>query len=260
MTSLQFALRLNAASCIVFGTAFVLFAPEVSGFLGTMPDPLLFALGLVLLVNGGHLAWASVRERPIWGEVLWFSLGDMFWWLGSLALLATGFWISTPAGIFGAWAIAIAVGFLGLWQLVEFGRARTGLSKDAHFRRVGRSWLALPLWVKLWLFGLNGVFLFAFAFVPSDVARVVLTGYAASGPLLAGFALAQGGLTRLAGVGHIVPWVPMLVWLGLNFPAGETKSYVIVLFATVLICLLLDTVDTARWLSGERAVIGGLNQ
>lgn len=260
MTSLQLALRLNAASCLGFGAVFVLFAPGVSRLVGTVPVPVLLALGVLLLVNGGHLVLASLRTRPIWGEVLWFSLGDMTWWLGSLGLLATGLWITTPAGIIGAWVIASAVSCLGLWQLAELGRARTGLARQAHLRRLDRSWRALPRWVKLWLVGVNAVFLVALAFVPSDAARVVLTGYVASGPLLAGFALAQGGLTRLAGVGHILPWVPMLVWLGLNVPAGNAQLYTVILSATVVICLLFDIVDTARWLRGERAVTGGFDQ
>ena len=139
----------------------------------------------------------------------------MIWWLGTLGtlgtlgLLATNAWIETPSGRAVVWAVAIVgaiveaivgaivVLMLGLWQLIELGRARTGLTAKAHLARIGRSWMGLPLWVKAWLFGLNAVFLAALAFLPSDFARVVPTGYVASGLLLAAFALVQGGLTRL---------------------------------------------------------------
>ncbi len=260
MTSLQYALRLNAASCLVFGAVFAAIPQWVAVFLGSPPAWVILGIGIALLLNGAHLFFASLRRRPVWGEILWFSIGDMIWWLGALGLAATRTWVETPGGTVAAWAVAIVVAGLGLWQLTELGRARTGLGARPHLARIGRSWMGLPLWVRLWLFGLNGVFLAALAFVPSDMARVVLTGYVASGPLLAAFALAQGGLTRAAGLGHLLPWVPMLGWLAADFPAGAQGVYAGVLAVCAAICLGFDVYDTARWLKGERAVIGLLAQ
>lgn len=256
MTSLQIALRLNAASCLGFGVVFVAVPGPTAAFLGTMPETLVLPIGAVLVLNGLHLAWASTRVRPIWPEILWFSLGDMLWWLASLGLLALGIWITSPAGTVAAWGTALLVAGLGLWQMLEVGRARTGLPAKAHLARIGQSWLGLPLWVKVWLFGLNAVFLLAVAFIPSEMARVVLTGYVASGPLLAGIAFAQGGLSRLAGLGHLVPWLPMLIWLGTNPSTGPAAAYAAMVIACTGICLAFDVYDTARWLRGERAVIG----
>ncbi len=115
--------------------------------------------------------------------------------------------------------------------------------------------MSLPNWVKIWLIVLNAIFLAAFLFPENGLATVVLTAYVASGPLLLGFALAQGGLTRLTGAGHLIPWIPLLVAL-LYFPASTHQvTYVLTLGAALILCLILDFYDLGRWICGDRAIL-----
>jgi len=259
MISLAFVLRLNAASCLVFGALFMSIPSTVASVLGNASPAVLFGLGAVLFVNGAHLLLASIRTRPFTAEILWFSMGDMAWWLVTLTLIAAGVWITTPPGIALALLVALCVAALGLGQLLHLGRDGTGLRGRALWRRIGHSWLSLPLWVKIWLFALNAVFLLSPAFLPWDAARVVLIAYVASGPLLGAFAVFEGGLTRAMGLAHLVPWVPMLVWLtiwiGSSEAHGLALGYAALLACITTICLAFDVYDLWRWARGEREIL-----
>lgn len=79
--------------------------------------------------------------------------------------------------------------------------------------RVGQSWMALKTWIKLWLFFLNALFLGAFIFLYHPVSRWILVAYISSGAILVPIALFQQGLSRILGLGHILPWLPLLVYL-----------------------------------------------
>ena len=179
MTSLTVVLRLNAASCLGFGALFIILPGDVAFTLGAAPPGVIFGLGLLLLGNGTHLALASLRLRPIHAEILWFSFGDMAWWLASLALIAAGFWITTPHGVALALLVAACVVGMGSAQLFVLGRERSGLIASGHWRRIGQSWMSLPGWVKAWRIALNAVFLAVSALMPWDAACVVLIAYLA---------------------------------------------------------------------------------
>ena len=260
MASLRLVLRANALSCLVFGALFSIAPAAVARFLGDAPETAVFVIGILLIGNAAHLFFAAMRPALIRAEVIWFSLGDLLWWSGSLALLATQVWVTSDRGILVTWLVAVAVAGLGLAQLWLLGRATAGLHLKAYWRSIGASWLALPLWVKVWLFWLNGVFLAALFFVPSELSRIVLIAYVAAGPLLLAFAFFEGGLSRLMGLGHLLPWAPMVVWLvmwlwqtGLTSPDAV---YGVVLAVTTMICLGFDIYDVRRWLRGDRAILG----
>ncbi len=259
MTSLAFVLRLNAASCFGFGALFIAIPNAVSTVLGNASPFALVALGALLLVNGVHLLLASMRTRPLTAEILWFSLGDLAWWLITMTLIAADVWITTPLGMVIALLVALCVTALGLAQLLHLGRDGSGLRVRDHWRRIGHSWLSLPLWVKFWLFALNAAFLLAPVFLPWAAARIVLIAYVASGPLLAAFAFFDGGLTRAMGFAHLVPWVPMLVWLTIWMGSAEAHGlalgYAVLLASMTTACLAFDVYDLWRWVRGERSIL-----
>lgn len=264
MTSLAYVLRLNSASCLGFGGLFVLIPDIVADTLGAAPPIAVFGLGILLLVNGVHLAIASLRKRPNRLEIIWFSISDMVWWLASLGLIAAGVWVTSATGITLALLVAIGVAALGLAQLFILGREASGLTKSGHWRRIGQSWLSLPVWVKIWLVALNAVFLAAPAFLPLSAASIILIAFVASGPLLLGFAVHAGGLTRAMGIGHLLPWTPLLLWLiwegcllndGLMQSEPMQLTYVWLLGLMLSVCLAFDLYDLARWWHGDRDIL-----
>ena len=258
MTRLRFILRLNAATCFVFGAWFSLFPAEVSSFLGDMPSLAMRLIGVGLLGNGTHLLVAAARHIPRQTEVLWFSAGDLLWGALTALLLASNLWITTPAGHSAAAVVALGVSALGLAQLWQIGQAEAGLDAGAYWRQMGQAWLAMPLWVKLWLFFLNGVFLAGFAFDP--FARIVGIAYIASGPALLALVFRQGGLTRATGVGHLIVWLPLFVWLsGWLLQIGGSSAefmFASVLWGSLAVCLGFDLYDLRRWAKGERSILG----
>ena len=119
-------MRINAASCLIFGALFVLAPATVGSFLAEKtpaPELYILILGVVLLINGLHLLWASIRTQIGKYLVWYFSSGDMLWVIASLALLLAKLWVTSPAGILTTILVALLVGFLGVMQLRLGGMA-----------------------------------------------------------------------------------------------------------------------------------------
>ncbi len=121
MGVLKTILRLNAASCIGFGVLFVAVPGAVAAFLGVPPAPdmAIGGLGALLILNGIHLLHTSLRTHPPKALVLYFSAGDFLWVAGTAILMAAGVWVTTPAGIVAAAAVAAMVGAMGLAQFLS---------------------------------------------------------------------------------------------------------------------------------------------
>jgi len=108
-------LRMNALSCLAFGALFAAAPAAVAAFLGSAAADPVRLLGVLLMLHGAHLVWASGRRTPAW-EVRYFSAGDALWVVVSLALIASGFWVTTAAGQAAVLAVAAGVGMLGWLQ------------------------------------------------------------------------------------------------------------------------------------------------
>ncbi|MDA0577454.1 MAG: hypothetical protein O3B24_05080 [Verrucomicrobia bacterium] len=116
MKPLSTILRLNAASCILFGLLFAS-APEwTSALIGNAAPLVLRIVGLGLILNGAHLLFASSRSKPLCPELLYFVLGDFAWVVATVVLLVLGVGVTTTAGIVAAILIAMLVGSLGFMQ------------------------------------------------------------------------------------------------------------------------------------------------
>jgi hypothetical protein len=136
------------------------------------------------------------------------------------------------------------------------------------WRSIGRSWLALKTWVKVWLLVLNLVFLFALQLPRSPLRAWVVYSYLAAGICLLPIMVRQRGLTRLLGVGHLVPWLPLLAYLVLRVSSALAGpqltlanaplefAYVVVLLDALVVCLTFDVYDVYRYARGERFVMG----
>jgi len=282
MDGVRFVLRLNVATCAGFGLLFLLAPHSVSNFLGSFPILALQVLGAGLLLHSLHLLFASLRKNIIPLEIYYFSAGDILWFLGSLLLLVgTGF-VSTIIGVVFTIIVGVLVAGIGLAQLWFLSEADKEVSQSlssmnhvpANFTRleaVGFSWMRMKTWIKIWLFALNTVFLVAFFYWPSEFAHVVLAAYFASAPLLVAFVITQRGLTRLLGIAHLIPWLPLLGYLVLRLTgdlagaqitpqsASGLFAYSVVLTLSVAVCLALDVYDLLRWMRGDRARIGSPN-
>lgn len=120
MLSLQNVMGANAMSCLVFGVLFALQPNLVATFLGgesAAPQLYIMILGILLILNGLHLLWASKISLPKKALVLYFSVGDFIWVVASVALVILGVWITTNIGIIVTCVVATMVGLFGVLQM-----------------------------------------------------------------------------------------------------------------------------------------------
>lgn len=278
MALLRTVIRLNAASCLLFGVLFTAWSAPVSRFLGGTSTVVVVIAGVALLFNGGHLLTASLRRAIRPGEVCYFSTGDLLWVAMTLGIVASRSVLTTTASVVLSLVVAAFVGTLGIVQLGALPEEPAADSSDDHLPqhlnlagKITASWLSMKRWVKWWLFGVNALFLLAVVLWPTSIARFTLAAYLASGPWLLAIMIHQRGLTRLLGVAHLVPWLPLGAYLVIRLGsdiAGPQLSrtatpaewwYAAALFTMTAICLAIDVVDVWRWFRGERYRLGSLN-
>ena len=113
------------------------------------------------------------------------------------------------------------------------------------WKDVAKSWMALKTWVKIWLVFLNIVLIGSFAFLHDPAGRWTAVAYIAAAPILVAIMVPMRGLSRILGLGHIVPWIPLLIYLGLRISSEAVGPrltaeaspalfwYVIIVVATV---------------------------
>lgn len=114
-----------------------------------------------------------------------------------------------------------------------------------RFRIVPRLWC-------VWLVGVNVACLWFIAHIEAQVVLTV-TAIAVAGQTLI---YRRIGFTRILGSTHIL-WVPMFAWMATRIDtiAAEPAlaNWLVLLFATNLISLVVDAIDSVRFLRGERA-------
>ena len=285
METLRTVLRLNAASCLAFGFLFAAWPESVVQFLGTTPASLVRGIGVLLVGQGLYLLLSSWRAG-IWPvEIIYFSAGDIAWFIVSIALLSGELFITTVQGKAVALLVACVVLTLGLVQLWTYAEAserggtisktEAGLTINdliprnyTRFGAIVASWLAIKTWIKIWLFALNGIFIAAVMFLPEPAAKLTLAAYVASGPILAAMMIWQRGLTRALGLAHLVPWLPLSAYLIVRLTsdmagpqivrsaAPQLFGYVLTLLLVMSACLAIDLYDLWRWHKGQRFRLG----
>lgn len=123
---------------------------------------------------------------------------------------------------------------------------------------IWRSFRRLPLWVQLWV---------ALVLVPVNAAALLFLAQPA-GPWLAAMAvgamlcngvlmLIERGFSKVMALPHVLIWTPMLgliLWLLAQDIPSAYRSYLVILLAVDVISLILDYIDSRKWLSGDRKI------
>lgn len=113
-----------------------------------------------------------------------------------------------------------------------------------------------PWWLLIWLGWLGFVNLASVAFWREVEARWVLAAFV--GAFLLMTALYEiNGYNRFLGLGHIVFWTPLLLYLyqrlGNVIGPRLFETWLRVLLATNGVSLVIDYVDVFRYIMGDRA-------
>jgi len=69
---------------------------------------------------------ASLKVMPSKHLVIYFSIGDYLWVLGTSYLLVVGIWITTPIGIAVTLLVSGMVGSFGLLQMIKQKEVENG--------------------------------------------------------------------------------------------------------------------------------------
>ncbi len=112
--------------------------------------------------------------------------------------------------------------------------------------KMPRPWVA---WIGL-LMAAN--FLLPVIFITTLEGQIVLVTGMISAMIQMGIFHAKG-FVRMLGIGHS-PWIPLLLWLWtrLNFDASPFAYWIVALMVLNTLSLIIDVVDVARYLKGER--------
>ena len=115
--------------------------------------------------------------------------------------------------------------------------------------------LAGPPWIPVWVLWLVAVNTASLGFLEHRVGQTVAASFAIVAPWMVGQAQFHG-FTRLLGLPHLVIWTPLLLFLirerAMLAPGSRVRQWVTALMLTIGLSLVLDTLDVARWVMGER--------
>ncbi|WP_422000748.1 hypothetical protein [Roseovarius mucosus] len=125
-------------------------------------------------------------------------------------------------------------------------------------RQIWQSYRRLPLWVQLWvaliLVPVNAASLF-FVTQPAGawLALMAVGAMLCNGVLM----LIERGFSKVMALPHILIWTPMLgliLWLLTQDITPTYRNYLVILLAVDVFSLLLDVIDSRKWLSGDRKI------
>jgi hypothetical protein len=124
--------------------------------------------------------------------------------------------------------------------------------------QIWQSYRRLPLWVQLWvaliLVPVNAASLF-FVTQPAGawLALMAVGAMLCNGVLM----LVERGFSKVMALPHVLIWTPMLgliLWLLTQDIDDGFRTYLLILLAVDVVSLLLDIIDTRKWLSGDRKI------
>ena len=117
-------------------------------------------------------------------------------------------------------------------------------------------------WVPIWVNVLGAILALSlpFSLVRSE-ARLILFAFLIGIVLTIG-AYAHFGFSRILGIGHVIAWTPVVLYLlanRRNWRVGSTiiGKWLVLAVGVMIISLAFDFADVVRWFLGERAPIGG---
>lgn len=133
---------------------------------------------------------------------------------------------------------------------------------NARLSDCHRSFLAVPRWVQVWVGAvLVPVNALPFFFLDTPTGRaaaaaavfVVFTNL----PIM----LIMRGMSRLMAVPHLIAWLPLLPYLTARLAFGQSLLLPELLLALALlvvnaVSVAFDTLDTWRWICGQRDIPG----
>ncbi len=111
-----------------------------------------------------------------------------------------------------------------------------------------------PLWILAWVGWMGLVNGASVVFLRHTPARIVLAAFV-SAFIVMETLYAANGFNRLLGLGHVLFWTPLVIYLYRQMPAmtGNLKTWATAVLATNAVSLVIDYIDVARYLLGDHS-------
>lgn len=123
-----------------------------------------------------------------------------------------------------------------------------------------------PLWIQWWIMWMTiinlAVVLFVVRWSDGRIRFGHIEAYAIIAAIVAiaifmHWLFHEFGYVRLLGLGHIPFWTPLAIFIIARLDLHPIRSvfgiYLRIFLATIVVSLVFDYTDVARWLMGERA-------
>lgn len=113
---------------------------------------------------------------------------------------------------------------------------------------------SMPIGWQIWVYWMMLINTASILFVRHVEARIVLAVWIAAAITMTLMA-EMWGYVRLLGLGHLIWWTPLVVYLIPKVRKMDTsifRVYLIVLLATICASLVIDAADVLRYGAGER--------
>jgi len=109
---------------------------------------------------------------------------------------------------------------------------------------------------QVWVLALGAVNVVGgIAYIDRPEGRAALVAMAVAMTIMLAVVKTRG-FVRLLGIGHLVAWIPLGVWLALRLDEIQTEGgmhrWVVALFVLNGLSLVLDLLDVARYARGDR--------
>ena len=130
----------------------------------------------------------------------------------------------------------------------------TSKQKSGRMASVMQSYEGLPNWVKIWMNLILGpVNLVTLAFLDQPNGTLIAILAIGGMILTVAIVIASGGFTKLASVGHIVLWTPLVYMLIFARPEGAFvyQTFLTVLLVINMLSLVFDFNDLRIWISSK---------
>jgi len=128
--------------------------------------------------------------------------------------------------------------------------------------RIWHSARALPLWVQAWVLILIAVNTASFFMTDTPTGQWTAIAWIIVIVANTVISLISAGITRAMSLPHVI-WLPLVGWLiwrlwlgGAPAPTGTEATYAVIVTIVNAISLVFDTVDSWKWLKGDRAAAG----
>jgi len=112
-----------------------------------------------------------------------------------------------------------------------------------------------PVWLQVWIMWLGVANFGSVFFLRHIQARWTLAAFLGAATVMSGL-YALNGFNRLLGLGHVVFWTPLLLYLfrqRAELAPGRLRSWVSTVILTNGVSLIVDYADVVRYLLGDRS-------